>query len=358
MPVPDQFGQLVIFGSGETSASGRKVFDEIFQRLPSPIRVAIVETPAGFEPNSEVVAGRIADFLRQGLQNFALEITIVPARKRGTPYSPDDPALADAVLGADCIVLGPGSPTYAVRQLRASVLWDAIRLRFAEGAALVLSSAAVLAISADTLPVYEIYKVGADLGWEPGLDLLGPTGPRLVFIPHWNNTEGGADLDTSRCYMGEERFGYLRGLLPSPVTVVGIDEHTTLIVEPAVASGQVVGRGGVIIEQSGQTTRYENGNTFALNLLGEFDWSAFGRNLPPELRERAVELKGMQETASPADEPLPPDVQALVERREEARRRREFATADALRAEITERGYEIQDTPNGPQLQPMALQRR
>ncbi|HEY7032454.1 MAG TPA: cysteinyl-tRNA synthetase [Thermomicrobiales bacterium] len=353
--MPDAFGRLVLFGSGETSASGRKVFDRLFRQLPAPVRVAILETPAGFQPNSAAVAGRIADSLRQGLQNVAMDVAVVPARKRGTPFSPDDSGLADVVLAADCIFLGPGSPTYAVRQLRASVVWDAVRLRFAEGATLVLSSAAVLAIGAYTLPVYEIYKVGADLGWEAGLDVLGPTGHRLVFVPHWNNREGGVDLDTSRCFMGEDRFARLRALLPSTATVVGIDEHTTLIVEPAMASAQVVGQGGVTIEQAGQAVRYEHGSAFALGHLGEFDWTALAQDLPPELRDRARDLKNAPQSGTPADEPIPSDVQALVERREEARRRREWATADALRAELADRGYHLQDTPAGPLLQPAAV---
>jgi cyanophycinase-like exopeptidase len=348
----DQPGQLVLFGSGETAASGRKVFDELFRRLPAPVRVAILETPAGFQPNSAAVAGRIAGFLRQSLQNHPLELNIVPARKRGTPFSPDDPALADAVLAADCIVLGPGSPTYAVRQLRASVVWDAVRLRFAAGAALVLASAAVLAIGAQTLPVYEVYKAGAELGWEPGLDLLGPAGLRLALVPHWNNREGGADLDTGRCYMGVERFAQLRALLPAPATVVGIDEHTALIVEPAAGTGRVVGRGGVTLDRLGQTLRYERGGAFALRLLGACDWAAVARELPPSLRERARDLKQLRQPDPPPGAPLSPEVRALVARREEARGRRDWATADALRAELAERGYHLRDTPGGSDLHP------
>src|SRR5207237_6555211 len=128
---------------------------------------------------SPLVAQRVADFLCEHLTNRPLDIAIVPARRRDTAYSPDDAALADLILAADCIFLGPGSPTYAARQLRDSVVWDAVRLRFAEGAALILASAAVLSMSAYTLPVYEIYKAGADLGWEPGLDLLGAAGPSV-----------------------------------------------------------------------------------------------------------------------------------------------------------------------------------
>src|SRR5439155_21617119 len=97
-----------------------------------------------------------ADFLRQRLTNCTLDITIVPARRRGSAHSPDDAALAEPILAADCIFLGPGSPTYAVRQLRESIVWDAVRLGFAQGAALVLASAAVLSMSAHTLAAYEI----------------------------------------------------------------------------------------------------------------------------------------------------------------------------------------------------------
>src|SRR5579883_510627 len=164
----DQPGFLVLLGSGETSASGRRVFDWLFQRVPSPIKLAILETPAGFQPNSALVAGKVAEFLSEHLTNYPLETAVVPARRRESPFSPDDPALADVVLGSDGVFLGPGSPTYAVRQLRGSAVWDAARARFATGTPLILASAAVLAISAYTLPVYEIYKAGADLGWERG----------------------------------------------------------------------------------------------------------------------------------------------------------------------------------------------
>ncbi len=81
-------GLVVLFGSGETLPAGQKVFDWLFRRLVTPLRVAILETPAGFELNSERVAGRIGEFLEQHLQNYRPEVTLVPARRRGTPFSP------------------------------------------------------------------------------------------------------------------------------------------------------------------------------------------------------------------------------------------------------------------------------
>ena len=47
-----------------------------------------------------------------------------------------------------------------------------------------------------------------------GLDLFADYGMNLSFVPHWNNAEGGIDLDTSRCFFGMERFDQWRKLLP------------------------------------------------------------------------------------------------------------------------------------------------
>ena len=339
-----QPGPLALLGSGETSASGRRVFEWLFRRLEPPVRVAILETPAGFQPNSRDVAREVADFLQGHLPGYSPQVTIVPARKRGTAFSPDDHQFVEPLLAADCIFLGPGSPTYAARQLRGSIVWEAIRARFAAGGTLVLASAAVLAIGAKTLPVYEIYKAGFDLGWDLGLDLLGPAGLPVTFVPHWNNREGGADLDTSHCFMGQERFAALRALLRADDPVVGIDEHTALIVEPE-GRGQVVGLGEVTIERGGQVSVYASGETFPLGDIGAVDWDDLARDISRELLAMVPEVRS--KTLSTA---VPPEIFSLVERREEARKARDWRSADSLRAEIAQRGYQVQDTPDGPRV--------
>ncbi|HEX5416756.1 MAG TPA: cysteinyl-tRNA synthetase [Chloroflexota bacterium] len=343
-----QPGPLALLGSGETSASGRRAFEWLFRRLEPPVRVAILETPAGFQPNSRQVAQDVADFLEAHLPAYRPAVTIVPARKRGTPFSPDDTALIDDVLAADCIFLGPGSPTYAARQLRGSALWDAVRAGYATGAALILASAAVLAVGAHTLPVYEIYKAGFDLEWYPGLDLLGTAGASVTFVPHWNNREGGAGLDTSHCFVGPERFATLRAMLPSDVPVVGIDEHTALIVDPE-GLGWVLGAGEVTIERAGEARSHASGESFPLAEIEHFDWNALVGSVSEDLLRRAARLRL---DAPPEDrpEPVPTEVHHLVERREAARKAREWRLADALRAEIAQRGYQVQDTPDGPRV--------
>jgi cysteinyl-tRNA synthetase len=43
-------------------------------------------------------------------------------------------------------------------------------------------------------------------------------------------------------------------------------------------------------------------------------------------------------------------IERLAQEREQARKHRDFATADRLRAQITALGYVIEDTPHGPRL--------
>ena len=344
----EQPGPVVLFGSGETSVSGRKVFDWLLRRLPSPVRVAIVETPAGFEPNSDQVAGWIGEFLCHRLQNYRPQVTVVPARKRGTPFSPGNPEIAALIPGAHVIFLGPGSPTYAVRQLQDSLTWQTAVACHRLGAALVLASAATVAAGAYALPVYEIYKVGEELHWQDGLDLLRPYGLSLTLIPHWNNSDGGAGLDTSRCWMGRSRFEELMAMLPPGATIVGIDEHTALVLDLAAGNCQVMGRGGVNVLHDRDERRFEHGHSFPLSELGPFHQPPGEIELPEEVEEM---VHTAQWPAPPDVAPCPPPkVVLLAKEREMARVRRDWAAADALRGQIAELGWQVLDTQVGPRL--------
>jgi cyanophycinase-like exopeptidase len=368
-------GPVVLFGSGETSASGRKVFDRALRKLSQSPRLALLETPAGFELNSDRVIGRVADFIGHRLQNYAPQLRVVPARKRGTDFSPDDPEIVAPLLESDLIFMGPGSPSYAVRQLKDSLAWHYLVARHRLGATLVLASAATIAISAYALPVYEIYKVGEDLHWKDGLDFFRPYGLPLVFIPHWNNQEGGDELDTSRCFMGRVRFAALMKMLPSDLTVVGIDEHTALIMDPQAGDCHVVGAGGVTLIHTGpehgaespdlhasgldvvaearaaHVHQYQNGDVFPLSECCPFDPLAFPQqDLPSEVWQQALAAQDRLESERRPSGTPPPEVQILVERRQEARAAKDWAGADNLRLQIAELGWEVQDTPDGPKL--------
>lgn len=337
---------MLLFGSGETSANGQKAFDWLFRRLEQPPRVAILETPAGFELNSQQVAQRIADFLRQRLQNYAPLTTLVPARRRGTVWSPDAPEIVAPLLNSDVIFLGPGSPSYAVRQLQDSLAWQMLRARQRLGAAVALASAATIAAGAYALPVYEIYKVGEDPHWKPGMDLFADFGLKLAVVPHWNNSDGGAELDTSRCFMGLARFEPLLAMLPPDMVVLGMDEQTALAVDWAAGAGHVLGQGNVTVLAAGAAQVFSRGASFPLTALGPYRLPQEGDGIPATIWQQVVEAAGAEPLA--VEPPL--EALELASRRQQARERRDWAAADALRAEIEALGWVVQDTAEGPRV--------
>ena len=260
-------GPIALFGSGETSRRGRQVHSELLRRLPVPVKIAVLETPAGFQPNVSVVSGKLREFFDRSLQNFQPIVTTVPARQRGGVYDPDSVEIAAPLADADYIFAGPGSPTYTVRQLKGTRTMEAICRRNAEGATLSFASAAAISVGRFALPVYEIYKVGDDLHWQPGLDVFQAIGLDLTVLPHWNNNEGGTELDTSHCFMGAQRFRFLRRMLPAGNVILAIDEHTACILEPEADAGLVMGAGNVRIIKGDCEEVMEDGQRFSMDLL-------------------------------------------------------------------------------------------
>ncbi len=377
--LPDP-GQIVLFGSGETSPTGRKIFERILRMLPQPPHLALLETPAGFELNSAQVIGRVGEFFTHRLRNYDPSVDIIPARRRGTEYSPDNPEILQPLLNADLIFMGPGSPSYAIRQLRASLAWEYLLARHRLGASLALASAATIAFSSFALPVYEIFKVGADLHWIEGLDFFKYYGLQLILIPHWDNNEGGSELDTSRCFMGRQRFAQLIEMLPNDQTILGLDEKTALVMSPVSCTCTVMGIGRVTLLHTGHEHQpdhksidgedqqafdrnnenlammtdgygghvhsYESGRSFHISQLGQFHAFQPEEFLPSAIWQQSLYAYYSQKKENYA---TPPDeVARLVQARQAARQARNWALADALREQVSQLGWEILDTQAGP----------
>ena len=234
---------LAIFGSGETAPSAVRTHTRVLESIgKDKPNIAILSTPAGFQPNVEVVCEEIAKFFEKSLQNFHPRVRVVYAN---TAEQCNDSVILSHLETADYIFAGPGSPTYMARIAKDSALLASIEKRVQQGASLALSSAAAIACSKFCLPVYEIYKAGFDLYWEEGLSLYANLFEETTIITHFNNTEGGKKLDTSHAWMGKERFATLLTLLPKKERVLGIDEHTALLYNLATKKQEVLGKGKV-----------------------------------------------------------------------------------------------------------------
>jgi hypothetical protein len=208
------------------------------------------------------------------------------------------------------------------------------------------------------------------LHWKPGLDFFRGFQLQLVFVSHWNNTEGGEKLDTSRCFMGRERFRRLVTLLPPGLTIVGLDEHTALYLDLQANTCTVLGNGSVTLIHTGKKHSgalseaelqgtglveiarlsdghvhiFNHGDQFEIQKLGAFQLPASKQDIPPEIWQRAIAAQKEKEI-SPE---IPSEVQSLVKQRETARDNQNWGQADNLRDKIVESGWQVKDTPDGP----------
>lgn len=247
------------------SPTGRRIHEAVIKqaKFACPVRIGILETPTGFEVNA--IHGwpeRMEQFFTKGLRNDKPVITRIRAWRREGKYSTNDPAIVGAILAQDYLYCGAGSPSYAITHLRHTRAYDHMREFHLRGGILCVGSATAVALGRFALPVYEIFKAGAELHWIDGLDFFGQYGMNLVIVPHWNSREG-EDFDTTRCWMGARRFAKLQNMLPKDVTILGIDEQTACVVDVQAQRATVMGVGSATVIQEGNARAYKSGETIS-----------------------------------------------------------------------------------------------
>ena len=332
-------GTITLIGSGEMSPSMGKVHRAVLSRITGAAHPVFLDTPAGFELNADEISDRATQYFEQSLN---LEL-VVASFKTATAAAPDRVAdVLHKLRRANYIFAGPGSPTYAVRHWQNSPVGGAMAQRLAEGAHVVLASAAAIAVGRYVLPVYEIYKVGQDPHWADGLDLLGPYNLELAILPHWNNGEGG-NHDTRYCFMGQPRMSYLEQRLPDSATILGIDEYTACIIDLGREECQVMGAGQITIRQKGREEKtYRAGTSFALDELRAREDTATAETPLTIPTADWIEWPDAQECD---DEALAPYIDILIEIRARLRAEQHWALADEVRDRLAGLGIVLEDGP-------------
>ena len=84
--------------------------------------------------------------------------------------------------------------------------------------------------------------------------------------PHYANAEGGTH-DTRFCYMGERRLAVMETMLPDDAWVLGIDEHTVLIVDLDARTVAISGRGSLTVRRRGASQIFAAGQKLGLDAL-------------------------------------------------------------------------------------------
>ncbi len=373
-------GRLILMGSGELSPTMVATHRWGLQAAGTAT-VTVLDTPFGFQENADQLTERITRYFRTSL---SADVVVAGLRRADAPAAARTRALT-AVERARYVFSGPGSPSYAVSAWKAVGMGEALQRRLTAGATVTLASAAALTAGTKTIPVYEIYKAGADPFWLEGLHLCSPFGLAMVVVPHWNNSEGGTH-DTSRCFIGRRRFRALADVLD--VGVVGVDEHTAVCFDFAAGSVRVAGVGSVtlrgreeVVLVSGQSVSLAE----ARELLGAvpshppppappkipFDQALADGDLDAAVAALLARLEAAAEGGSEAQAVVgggivalaelarrglgdPRDrvagfVEALLEWRSSLRREGRWEEADRVRERLGELGVEVRDRPEGPE---------
>ena len=284
---------LAIMGSGETAPTMKVPHRAIFDRLGTDVDAVLLYTPFGFQENAPILAAKATEYFRDAIGR---EVTVAGLGRTDTGDVVAIERGMAKVRDADWVFAGPGSPTFALEQWRGTAVPDALAEKLRSGGAVVFSSAAALTLGVATVPVYEIYKVGLDPYWVHGLDVLSEIGLNVAVIPHYDNQEGG-NHDTRFCYLGERRLAMLEPELPDGAFVLGVDEHTGVVIDLDADTAEIVGKGAVTLRRNGESVRLESGQTIPVDTL-----RAAGSDLGPSRTTGAA--------ASGSDLGLTPDPSA------------------------------------------------
>lgn len=255
---------LTVMGSGETAPTMVKAHRAVVERLgPPPVHGLMLDTPFGFQRNASEIATRAVEYFHDSV---GAELEVAGLRSAADLDGTKGDQIVARLAAASFVFAGPGSPTYALRQWRGSLVPTLLSEKLTHGGAVTFASAAALTLGAVTVPVYEVYKVGEEPRWVEGLDILGPLGLDVALIPHYDNAEGGTH-DTRFCYLGEERLALLEQSLPDGAFVLGVDEHTALFLDFEASTASVAGRGGVTVRALGRSVRIEAGEELPIARL-------------------------------------------------------------------------------------------
>ncbi len=381
---------LTILGSGETSPTMVTPHQRTFARLGSDVRAVLLDSPYGFQENADELTEKAQQFFRESVGR---EVDVVTFRKAPAPDLTAHAVEMARLRAADWIFAGPGSPSYALRTWAGSAVPEALHARLRDGGAVTFASAAALTLGALTIPVYEVYKVGDDPYWLEGLDVVGAaTGLRAAVVPHWNNAEGGTH-DTRFCWQGERRLVMLEDQLPDDVFVLGVDEHTGLVMDLDSGACEVVGKGTVVVRVRGDEWIVPTGETISIEQIAEHGRGAGAATpepaplpapstgLPDDEVDAALEDGDVATAASivldvlqdddlgddgrrwvrsrlaqviaaigePVDvtETVRPLVALILELRAQARAEKRWAESDTIRDGLAGAGIEVRDTPDG-----------
>ncbi len=198
-------GRIALVGSGEYLPVMQDIEGWLLDGRPR----RYVQLATAAAPEGEATLTRWHRLGAEAAARLDAEQVVVDVRTRADA---DDPAWAAAIEGAGLIYLSGGNPGYLARTLRGTAVWQAIHRAWRAGASLGGCSAGAMALGG-YVPDFRHPRSGG----EAGLAVV----PDIRVLPHFDRyTRWMPDLA-------------LRPLVTDGKQVIGIDEDTALLGEPA-----------------------------------------------------------------------------------------------------------------------------
>jgi cyanophycinase len=218
-------GTLALVGGGEWG-DGCRVFDEELLATAGGEVVVVLPSAAAFEHPERVVERATTYF-----ESLHAKVRPLDVFRRADA---EDPGVVDLVRKARFVYLSDGSPLHLRSVLKGSTLWDAILGAYHAGGVLAASGAgATLVCDPMVDPRGGAYTVG-----------LGVVTNLAIFPYH----------GTAADHLRERSID----LLPAHAKLVGIDDETALIREPA-GAWRTAGRGTVTVYSGRDATAFAPG---------------------------------------------------------------------------------------------------
>ena len=348
-------GSIAILGSGETSPNLVSVHRNLINKIDGEVIASLIDTPFGFQENADQLVDKLIEFYDVSLN---LEINLASFRNKKYFKSVEYFEFIKKIQSSNFIFSGPGSPSYATKNWIDTDVPEIFKERLCSGSSLIFASAAASTLGIRTIPVYEIYKVGIDPYWEKGINLLEVFDIDCVVVPHFNNKEGG-NHDTSISYLGAKRMEILQEI--QPTNILGIDEHTALIINAKENLFEVEGLGQVTVINQNETQNFKNGEKYSLDDLRKLlestetkqikvradnDQNSQDEQIEDVLRKEIAELRLEIEKNSKNSENINNLINKLISYRIELRSSQKYEESDIVRDFLTESNIEIEDDKN------------
>ena len=341
-------GTIAILGSGETSPNLVSVHRELLEDCNEKNSSYILDSPFGFQENADLLVDKLIEFYKTSLNT---DIKLATFRKMSDLNTPQFFKSIALLEKAEFIFAGPGSPSYASKLWAEGEIENLFKNHINKGGKALFASAAASTLGEFTLPVYEIYKVGIDPYWEKGLNILKLFNLNCTVVPHFNNKEGG-NHDTSYSYVGAKRVNSLLNI--TYTNLLGIDEHTALIITGRDNKYKVKGLGNVTLVTKDDNVVFESGSEGKLSDLQSYlSESNFiesqptkkeKTNIKDELSKKIADLEIQVENNIKNTHALEMVVNEINQLRKDLRNEKKYDISDSLRNILENADIQVEDS--------------